>query len=127
MARTARAAATCNADSCPLEMAMTIHNQKMKLSALALAVQGVLLAMVAMPAHADDERAANLKLPTNWVDVSAASVSRDSAKFGEYTGLNQEGAYVIGDFSIRGGDAYGGGDSTSRWALTGRNLGLTSS
>jgi MtrB/PioB family decaheme-associated outer membrane protein len=108
-------------------MAMKIRNPKVKVSALALAVQGILLTMVAMPAHADDERAASLKLPTNFVDISAVSVSRDSAKFGEYTGLNQEGGYVIGDFSIRGGDAYGGGDSTSRWALTGSNLGLSSS
>lgn len=106
---------------------MKIHDPRMKISALALAVQGVLLAMIAMPAHADDERAANLKLPSNWVDLSAVSVSRDSAKFGEYTGLNQAGVYGVGEFDVRGGDAYGGGDSTSRWALTGRNLGLSSS
>jgi MtrB/PioB family decaheme-associated outer membrane protein len=108
-------------------MAMKIRNPKMKVSALALAVQGVLLAMVAMPAHADDERAASLKAPTNFFDVNAVSVSRDSAKFGEYNGLNQAGLYFVGDLDVRGGDAYGGGDSTSRWALTGSNLGLSSS
>ena len=106
---------------------MKIRNPKMKISALALAVQGVLLAMVAMPAHADDERAASLKAPTNSLDISAIGVSRDSAKFGEYTGLNQAGLYFVGDLDVRGGDAYGGGNGTSRWALTGSNLGLSSS
>ena len=105
---------------------MKTRNAKVKVSALALAVQGVLVAMYAMPARADDERTANLKVPTNWVEVGGISVSRDSAKFGEYTGLNKEGGYLLGDLSIRGGDAYGDGNGTGRWALTGSDLGLTS-
>jgi MtrB/PioB family decaheme-associated outer membrane protein len=105
---------------------MKTRNGKMKVRALALAVQGVLVAMYAMPAHADDEQAAALKVPTNWVELGAIGVSRDSAKFGEYTGLNESGGYFLGDFSLRGGDAYGDGNGTRRWGLTGSDLGLTS-
>jgi len=107
-------------------MAMKTRNAKIKVSALALAVQGVLVAMVAMPARADDEQAAALKVPANSVELGAIGVSKDSAKFGEYTGLNKSGGYFLGDFSIRGGDAYGDGNGTRRWALTGSDLGLTS-
>jgi MtrB/PioB family decaheme-associated outer membrane protein len=107
-------------------MAMKTRNTKVKVSALALAVQGVLVAMYAMPAHADDERAANLKVPTSSVEVGGIGVSHDSAKFGEYTGLNKEGLYFLGDLNIRGGDAYGDGNGTGRWAVTGSDLGLTS-
>src|ERR1700739_3972053 len=103
MAQTARAAGTCNVDSCQLEMAMKTRDAKMKVSALTLAVQGVLVAMYAMPAHADDERAAALKVPTNSVEFGAIGVSRDSAKFGEYTGLNKSGGYFLGEFSVRDG------------------------
>ena len=77
---------------------MKTRNGKMKVRALALAVQGVLVAMYAMPAHADDEQAAALKLPTNFVEIGALNVSRDSAKFGEYTGLNKSGGYLNGNF-----------------------------
>jgi MtrB/PioB family decaheme-associated outer membrane protein len=107
-------------------MAMKTRKAKMKVSALALAVQGVLVAMYAIPARADDGQAAALKVPTNSVELGAISVSRDSAKFGEYTGLNKSGGYFLGDFSIRGGDAYGDGNGAGRWALTGSDLGLTS-
>lgn len=105
---------------------MKTRDAKMKVSALTLAVQGVLVAMYAMPAHADDERAAALKVPTNSVEFGAIGVSRDSAKFGEYTGLNKSGGYFLGEFSVRDGDAYGDGNGTGRWSLTGSDLGLTS-
>jgi MtrB/PioB family decaheme-associated outer membrane protein len=105
---------------------MKTRNGKMKVSALALAIEGVLVAMYAMPALADDGQAAALKLPTNFVELGVSNVSHDSAKFGEYTGLNKSGAYGIGNFSVRGGDAYGDGNGTKRWAITGSDLGLTS-
>jgi MtrB/PioB family decaheme-associated outer membrane protein len=105
---------------------MKTRNGKMKVRALALAVEGVLVAMYAMPAHADDEQAASLKVPTNFVEIGASNVSSSSAKFGEYNGLNKSGAYGIGNFSVRGGDAYGDGNGTRRWELTGSDLGLTS-
>lgn len=105
---------------------MKTRNGKIKVSALALAVQGVLGAMVAMPAHADDGQAATLRIPANSVEMGWIGVSQDSAKFGEYTGLNKSGGYFLGDFGVRGGDAYGDGNGTNRWALTGSDLGLTS-
>ncbi len=73
---------------------MKTRNGKMKVRALALAVQGALVAMYAMPAHADDEPAAALKVPTNFIEFGVLYVPQDSAKFGEYTGLNKSGGYL---------------------------------
>jgi len=55
------------------------------------------------------------------VDVGVGSVSRDSFKFGEYNGLNEKGAYLIGD-----GDARFRGKDGVYWNLNGSNLGLDS-
>ena len=107
---------------------MKTHNEKMKVSILALAVRCALLATVTMPlgAYADDEADA-LKRPTNTVDFGALYSSQDSAKFGEYNGLNKEGAYGLGGFDIRGGNGYDQSkDSALRWKLGGANLGTTS-
>jgi MtrB/PioB family decaheme-associated outer membrane protein len=109
-----------------MEIVMKTRNGKMKLGVLTIAVQAALLAMYALPAHADDEQAASLKIPTNWVELGGIGVSDDSAKFGEYTGLNKSGGYFLGNFSLQGGDAYGDGNGTGRWAITGSDLGLTS-
>jgi MtrB/PioB family decaheme-associated outer membrane protein len=105
---------------------MKIRNGKMRISLLTVAVQGALLAMCAMPANAEEEDAAALKNPTNFVEIGAANVSKSSAKFGEYNGLNKSGGKVIGNFSVRGGDAYGGNTGTRRWSFTGSDLGTTS-
>lgn len=107
---------------------MKTRNEKMKVSVLALAVQGALAAMFVLPlsAYADEDEAAALKSPTNSVEMGVANVSRDSAKFGEYNGLNDSGAYFIGNLDIRGGNAYGGGDGTTRWGISGNDLGTTS-
>jgi MtrB/PioB family decaheme-associated outer membrane protein len=105
---------------------MKIYNGKMRVSMLALAVQGALIAMCTMPAHADDEEVAALKNPTNTVEIGAMNVSQSSAKFGEYTGLNKSGGDVVGNFSVRGGDAYGDSNGTKRYSITGSDLGLTS-
>ena len=65
----------------------------MKLGALAFAVQGALLAMCAMPAHAaEDDAAVDLKTPTNYVEIGAGAGSNTSPKFGEYNGLNKKKA-----------------------------------
>lgn len=105
---------------------MKINNGKMRVSLLALAVQGALVAMCAMPAHADDEEVAALKNPTNTVEIGASNTSKSSAKFGEYTGLSKAGGDVVGNISVRGGDAYGDSNGTRRWAVTGTDLGTTS-
>jgi MtrB/PioB family decaheme-associated outer membrane protein len=105
---------------------MKIHNRKMRVSVLTLAVEGALLAMFAMPAVADDTEATTLMTPTNFVEFGALYDSQDSNKFGEYTGLTDKGGYVIGNFSVRGGDSYGSGNGTTRWLIEGHDLGLTS-
>ena len=90
---------------------MKTRNWKMNAGALALAVQGALAAMYATPVQAQ-EPAGSLKAPPNFVELGVLNVSTDSAKFGEYTGLNKSGAYGIGNFDLRGGDAYGDGNGT---------------
>ncbi len=100
-------------------------NKTIRVSALAIAVQAGLAALYAMPVLADDAELAALMLPTNTVEAGLSSTTRSSAKFGEYTGLNKSGERLIGNFSLRGGDAYGG-NGTQRYELTGTDLGLTS-
>jgi len=55
------------------------------------------------------------------VELGLGYVSTDSYKFGEYTGLNKKGAYLIGDAQLRfrGADAY-------YWNVDASNLGLDS-
>lgn len=105
---------------------MKIYNGKTRVSLQALAVQGALIAMCTMPAHADDEEVAALKNPTNTVEIGAMNVSQSSAKFGEYTGLNKSGVDGIVNINVRGGDAYGDSNGTKRYSITGSDLGLTS-
>jgi MtrB/PioB family decaheme-associated outer membrane protein len=99
-------------------------------STIALAVHGALIAMCAAPAAvlaADETDDINALInPTNYVEVGAINVSQDSAKFGEYNGLNKKGGYVLGNFGVRGGDAYGQGTGTMRWEVKGNDLGTTS-
>jgi MtrB/PioB family decaheme-associated outer membrane protein len=104
---------------------MRTRNEKMKARALAVAVQGALLAMAAVPAHAEEPEIAELKMPTNFVEIGAADVSRNSAKFGEYTGMNKSGGDPVVNFGVRGGDAYGDRNGTRRWSISGTDLGLT--
>lgn len=104
----------------------------MRISVLGLAVQGALAAMFAMPmvAYAADsvseDEVAVIRRPTNFVEIGVENTSKDSAKFGEYNGLNKSGADLVGNFSVRGGDAYEGGDGTMRWGVNGTDLGTTS-
>ena len=98
----------------------------MKVRALTLAVQGVLVAMYAMPALADDEQVAKLIMPTNYIEAGVLYTPQTSAKFGEYTGINKDGGYLNGNFDIRGGDAYGNANGTRRWDFYGTDLGLSS-
>jgi MtrB/PioB family decaheme-associated outer membrane protein len=112
-------------------MIMKTHNEKMEVDILTLAVQGALVAMFAMPltAHAADEvndEVAALKRPANSVEIGVSNVSQQSAKFGEYSGLNTSGAGVVGNFDVRGGNAYEGVAGSTRWGINGRDLGTTS-
>jgi MtrB/PioB family decaheme-associated outer membrane protein len=100
-------------------------------SKLTLAVRGALIVMLVFPlgAYAEDDDVAALTHPTNSVEVGVGNTTKDSAKFGEYNGLDKKGANLIGNFKVRGGDAYNsydGGDGINRWEIKGTDLGTTS-
>ena len=99
---------------------MKTRNGKLKASALALAVQGVLAAMYAMPVHAQDA-AASPAAPQSFAEFGVLDVSKGSAKFGEYNGLDKSGGYLNGAFGIRGGDGYGNPNGIRRWEIKGEN------
>src|SRR5450830_1900001 len=103
-------------------------NKVLAASTLTLAVQGALLAMFAGPSlvFAADELMDQLIQPVKSVEIGVSGVSDSSAKFGEYTGLNKSGANLIGNFSIRSGDAYQQSGGIKRWELKGTDLGTTS-
>jgi MtrB/PioB family decaheme-associated outer membrane protein len=101
-------------------------SEKMAVSVLSLAVQGALIAMFAMPAHAADEETVFVNRPANVIEFGVNSVSADSAKFGEYSGLDTKNWGAVAGFDIRGGAAYEGNDSVSRWQVKGVDLGTTS-
>ena len=110
---------------------MRTSNEYMKNNILALAVQGALIAMFTLPMIAQAEEAAvdeatALTHPTNSVELGGTSVSRNSAKFGEYNGLDENGAYGIANINLRGGNGYDQGDNNIRWQLKGVDLGTTS-
>ncbi len=75
--------------------------------------------------EADDEVLA-LTQPQNFIEFGAIYNSDDSVKHGEYSGLDDSGVEALGNLSIRGGDAYDGGDGTMRWGIIGTDLGQTS-
>jgi len=64
------------------------------------------------------------KFEKGWsgdIDLGLGYVSRDSFKFGEYTGLNKEGGFLVGNGSAR----FRGEDATY-WNIDASNLGLDS-
>ena len=104
---------------------MRIHKEKFRLSVIAMAIAG---ALCSMSVYADDDEAAALKKPENSVELGIVDVSKSAAKFGEYTGLDKSGVSIIGNFNVRGGDAYTNNEdgATHRWSLYGTDIGLTS-
>lgn len=63
-----------------------------------------------------------LTRPDSEIELGVGHVSRDSYKFGDYTGLDKEGAYGIANVSVvRRGD-----DDARYLEIIGRNLGLDS-
>ena len=107
---------------------MNTRNEEKHVSLLGLAARCALMAVATLPldAYADDDAAA-LKQPTNSIDAGTLYSSQNSARFGQYNGLNTDGVYGLGGFDIRGGDGYDDTkDSALRWKLGGSNLGTTS-
>ena len=107
---------------------MKTNKEFLAVSTLTLAVQGALLAMFVMPplAFAADDEVTALTQPTNSIEIGVGNTSADSAKFGEYTGLNKSGSNLIGNFNLRGGDAYKQEGGINRWEIKGNDLGTTS-
>ena len=110
---------------------MRNSNEKNKVNILTLAVQSALIGMFAFPmvVHAEDavnDETNALTHPANSVELGLNNVPKDSAKFGEYNGLNKSGVYGIANINLRGGSAYDGGDGTTRWQIKGVDLGTTS-
>jgi MtrB/PioB family decaheme-associated outer membrane protein len=109
---------------------MKTQNEKLQVSVSVLAVRGALVAMFAMPlavcaADNSADGGASLKSPSNSIEVGVGNVSRDSAGFGEYNGLEKSGAKLIGNLDMKGGEAYNG-SGVRRWELKGNDLGTTS-
>jgi MtrB/PioB family decaheme-associated outer membrane protein len=100
-------------------------------STVSLAVRSALVLMCAASGAALAQDAGNddlkaLLYPINYFDIGAQEVPISSTKFGEYNGLNDSGLYLIGDFDVRGGDAYGMGSGRTYIEASGANLGTTS-
>jgi MtrB/PioB family decaheme-associated outer membrane protein len=57
------------------------------------------------------------------VEFGTGYVSKDSYKFGEYNGLQKQGAIGLGNIDLHGGGRYDS-DSAARWRLRGSDLGL---
>jgi hypothetical protein len=105
---------------------MKTYRQELALRVSVAALRAALAGLALMQtAHAQDASVAELTTPAKTVEIGAGYVSRDSFKFGEYNGLEEKGAYGIGNLDLRGGGRYDSNDS-SRWRLSGHNLGLES-
>lgn len=103
---------------------MNTNNKNFQLNALAVAVAGLL---AGMSAYAEDPDAATLKRPSSFVEIGVSNTAQSAQRFGEYNGLNKSGGNLIGNFSVRDGDAYRAHEEggTTRWSLTGSDLGLS--
>ena len=73
-----------------------------------------------------DEDVAALTQPRNYLEIGVEDTTKGSDKYGEYNGLHRSGVEGVANVGIRGGSAYQGGDGTTRWSLTGNDLGTTS-
>jgi MtrB/PioB family decaheme-associated outer membrane protein len=73
----------------------------------------------------DPEAVRELTEVQSEAEIGIGSVSRDSYRFGRYTGLEEQGAFGVLDIEIRRRGSYDG-DSARYWNFSGSNLGLTS-
>lgn len=105
---------------------MASLQNRFTMRATVVAVRGALAVLAFVPAvrAADSDDAVRaLTQPTSVVEVGAAYVDKDSAKFGEYSGLDKKGVYGIGNLELYGGN---GPEGAFRWKLFGTDLGLDS-
>jgi MtrB/PioB family decaheme-associated outer membrane protein len=104
---------------------MKVQSHNLRLSAIALAVSGVLLSMAA---QADEAEIKALTQPVNNMTLGVVTPSAPSAKFGEYNGLNTSASRLTGGLSVRGGSAYTQNEQggLERWFLQASDIGLSS-
>lgn len=108
-----------------------IGNEMFVVKPLTLVVRGALVMMCAgapalTMAQAADQTIDQILRPTNFVEIGVAGVGQDSTKFGEYNGMEKSGGVLIGNFSVKGGNAGAGGDGVRRWEVNGADIGTTS-
>lgn len=104
---------------------MKVQSHNLRLSAMAVAVSGVLFSL---SAQADDAEVKALTQPANSVEVGVVTPSKTSFKFGEYNGLNTSASRLIGGINVRGGTAYNSNElgGLERWSLQATDIGLSS-
>lgn len=99
-------------------------NFAVQATVVAVRAAAVAMAAVAVAQGAEsDDATRQLTQPTNSVEAGVGYVSQSSAKFGQYNGLFNQGAYGIFNFDVSGGGIYDSNDPT-RWRVTGTDLGL---
>ncbi len=62
----------------------------------------------------------------NEIELGVGYTNIDSYKFGEYTGLNEDGAFPIANIHLLSRPAWDSGDTPRYWELDGTNLGIES-
>lgn len=92
-------------------------------AALALLASGGALA--ADPDEAEAQRLRELTQVSSWVEFGTYITSDDSFKFGDFTGLDDEGFNLLGNFDLQGRAPWDSGQ-TWHWRALGGNLGLDS-
>jgi MtrB/PioB family decaheme-associated outer membrane protein len=81
---------------------------------------GAALLAVSTPATADDEEIKQVSKPESTVRAGAGWLSDDNRRFGQYTGVKDQGGYLLLDMDYARRD-----DTTGTWSrFLGRNVGL---
>ncbi len=92
-------------------------------SVAAVRVALIAMAVAAYADRAGAQSAQELSKPASTVEVGVGDVSDGSYKAGEYNGLENKGAFFLGNLDLRGGAAFDSA-STLRWRIKGTDLGL---
>lgn len=107
---------------------MKKNSELLATRAVAVAIRTAIVTLSLVPVvgaaeSEEDPLVAALTRPTSTVQAGVGYNSEDNFKFGEYNGLQDRGAFGIGNIDVRGGGHYDDGDTT-RWRVQGSNLGL---
>lgn len=91
---------------------------------LALMVGMILASHAAYPAAPEpSDEVKALTVADHSLELGLGGVSDSSFKFGEYNGLEEQGAFLVGSLALQGGGRYDSDDAT-RWILDATHLGL---